>query len=82
MTKIYTTLTEQYQNPIENDKVDTPNTQNCSLSWLVIDTSLKSGGVKLVSEIVLSFTFVLTPNSHWDEKWFNSGLIKNIPRTY
>ena len=37
----------------ENGKIDTPNTQiyDCSLSWLGTDTSIKSGGVKLLVQI-------------------------------
>jgi len=45
---------EQFENPIEDivvrGNIDTPNAHihNSTLSWLDTDTSIKSGGVKLV----------------------------------
>ena len=38
------------QNIVDKEKIDTPNTQihDCSVPWLDTDTSIKSGGVKLV----------------------------------
>jgi hypothetical protein len=44
---------------IERSKIDTPSTQihDLSLSWLGTDTSIKSGGVKLVNNTGIGYIF-------------------------
>jgi hypothetical protein len=58
---------------IERSKIDTPSTQihDLSLSWLGTDTSIKSGGVKLVNNTGIGYiihnhrTFYLNYICNW-----------------
>jgi hypothetical protein len=59
--KEYHTIAKSNIKIVERGKIDTPNTQihDTSLSWLGTDTSLKGGGVKVVTESEINAFFHL-----------------------